>query len=84
MKDYDGDHQMFRRPVATPDINHLLFLRDLAEKGRFDSKPLSAPRGDNLFRLSAGDIAKFAIKQMDSPLPADTKMRQHLAANGDY
>lgn len=82
--DYDGDHQMFRRPAATPDLNYLLFLRDLAEKGRFDSKPLSAPRGDNVFRLSAVEIARFAKQQADSPLPADQKIRQHLAANGDY
>lgn len=73
---------MFARTPVDPDMKHLQFLRDLAEKGKFDNKPFSAPRGDNLFRLSSPEIAKYALQQANQ-MP-DQKLRQHLAASGDY
>ena len=79
---FDPDHEMFVEPVKTPDINHLIFLRSLAEQGKFGYAPYSGPRGDNVFRLSNVEIKKHALLEADRM--NDRKMRQHLAANGDY
>lgn len=81
---FDVDLQMFVEKPREANMQHLTFLRKLAEKGTFGPKPLSVPRGDNVFRMSLGDINKYAMQQADQELKPDQKMRQHLAANGDY
>lgn len=79
---YCTETQMFVREPVDPDMKHLQFLRDLAEKNKFGHKPLSVPMGDNLLRLPYKDVAKYALQQGDG-MP-DQKLRQHMAASGDY
>lgn len=80
---HDGG-QFVEPPKDFKSMNHIQELRWRAEQGFFGPKPLSAPRGELLFRLSDQEIKNYAMKQADSSLPADQKIRQHLAANGDY
>lgn len=79
---FDTALEMFVRDPVDPSMNHLKFLRGLAEQGKFGYKPYSAPRGDYLFKLQDKEIFKYAMQQADQT--PDSKMRQHLAANGDY
>lgn len=81
---FDTDIQMFVEAPRVANMNHLRFLRKLAEKGAFGPKPVSVPKGENVFRLSMGEIGKYAMQQGDQELKPDQKMRQHMAANGDY
>lgn len=79
---FDGDYQMYVEAPKTPNIKHLQFLRGLAEKGAFGPKPFSAPKGEFLFKLNDKEIFKYAMQQADQT--PDQKIRQHLAAHGDY
>lgn len=79
---FDPNLQMFVEKPKVASIDHLKFLRFKAERGDFGYKPYSTPRGDNLFRLSNDEIAKYAIQQADQT--PDQKLRQHIAANGSY
>lgn len=78
------DLQMFVEQPKQADINHLKFLRGLAEKGSFGYRPYSVPRGEFVFKLPDQEIFKYAMQQADKELKPDQKMRQHMAANGDY
>lgn len=81
---FDGDHEMFVREPVDPDMNHLRFLRFKADRGDFGPKPLSVPKGANIFRLRQNELQSYAMQQGDQELTVDQKMRQHFAANGDY
>ncbi len=88
---FDPDLQMFvvSKP-ADSDMNHLRDLRRRAEKGEFGPKPLSIPRGENLFRLSNVEIKKYAMIQAEAELKPSIGARRaaaledHIAHNGDY
>lgn len=77
---YDTELKMFVEKPKEANIGHLKLLRFQAERGDFGYKPYSMPRGDNLFRLSDIEIARYA-KTDQTP---DQKLRQHIAANGSY
>lgn len=79
---FDADLEMFIDKPRESRMTHLLFLRDLAERGLFGPKPLSAPRGENVFRLSSADIRKFALVQGDQELRPQTAREKHMAEMG--
>jgi len=81
---FDPDLEMFVEPKPlTPRINHLRDLRRRAEKGEFGPKPLSVPRGDNVFRLSDIEIRNYAMLQGDKELKPETPT-DRVAKTGDY
>ena len=63
---YDTEIQMFVESPHEANMNHLRFMRRLMEAGKFDRKPLSMPRGDNVFRLSDVEIRDYAMQQADA------------------
>lgn len=82
---YDTEMQQFVEAPKVANMNHLRFLRKLAEKGVFGPKPVSVPKGENVFRLRQNELTTYAMQQGDQELQTpDQKMRQHMAANGDY
>lgn len=81
----DHDLHMVREPQKEfKSMNHLRALRFQAERGDFGPLPISVPKGDLVFRLTDGEIKKYAMQQADDQVKSESKMRQHLAANGDY
>ena len=74
---YDPDRQMFTRKNVTINSDVLIMWRSLAESGKLGRKPEGPPSGDLALAISI---------QRNSPIGkiVDHKMRQHLAANGDY
>lgn len=79
---FDTEVQMFVEPPHDARMNHLLFFRELMDRGKFGRKPLSTPRGEFVFRLSDQQIKKFAMS--DANQSTDEKIRQHIAATGSY
>lgn len=79
---YDTSLQMFVETPRDADMNHLRFMRRLAEAGKFSNRPLSIPKGADLFRLTNVEIAAYAMQQADQT--PDQKLRQHIAASGGY
>lgn len=88
---FDPDLEMFvaDRPAET-SMDHLRLLRFQAERGDFGPKPLSVPRGDNIFRLTNPEIKKYAMIQADAELKPQIGLAKagalmaHIARNGDY
>lgn len=79
----DHDLHMVREtPKDIKSMNHLRELRWRMEKGFYGRQPIGVPKGDLVFRLTDVEIKKYAMQQADNM--TDQKMRQHLAANGDY
>lgn len=79
----DNDIHMVKEPVKDfKSTNHLRELRWRMEKGRYGRQPIGVPKGDLVFRLSDLEIKKYALQQADQI--SDEKIRQHIAANGDY
>ncbi len=76
---YDTELQMFVQPVREPSINHLRFLRRLAEAGKFSHRPFSAPRGEYVARLTDPEIKSYVISDTKSKALA---LREHVAATG--
>lgn len=84
---FDTDLEMFVREPVDPDMNHLRFLRGLAEKGKFGPRPLSVPKGANIFRLRQNELLGYAMEQGDqelNPAAPDMKMRQIQAPRSDF
>lgn len=85
---FDPDLEMFvvDKP-ADPNMDHLRLLRFQAERGDFGPRPLSVPRGDNVFRLSTPEIRRYAMVQADlTPLGVlkGNALLAHIAKTGDY
>lgn len=78
----DHDLHMVIEPPRDSGMNHLRFLRFKAERGDFGPKPLSVPRGDNVFRLTSPEIKAYAMIQGDQELPPQTARERHMAEMG--
>ena len=74
---YDSALQMFVQGVREPDMGHLKMLRMQADRGDFGPKPLSAPKGEFLFKLSDAEIVDHIAKQTYAE-----KLRDHIAISG--
>ena len=81
---YDYDLQMFVDTPRNPDIGYLRLLRFQAERGDFGYKPISVPRGDNVFRLTDAEIRKYAMQEADSKPPLELAIQRHIASTGGY
>ncbi len=65
---YDTDLQMFVEKPREVNMNHLRFMRDLMEKGKFGRQPIGVPKGEFVFRLSDPEIRRYAMMQGDQEL----------------
>ena len=74
---YDSALQMFVEKPRVADINHLRFLRFKADRGDFGPKPMSAPKGEYLFKLTDHEIVDHIAKQS-----REEKLRAHIALTG--
>lgn len=75
------DLQMPIYEARKPDMGHLKFLRDLAEKGKFSVKPYSQPRGGDVFRLTDEEIKQYVMKALPEPV---RPLLEHIANTGGY
>lgn len=74
---YDADRQMFTRLNVGLNLDVAIMWRRLAEEGKMGRIPEGPPVGDLAIQATLQGKGGIANKR-------EHKIRQHLAANGDY
>lgn len=78
----DNDLHMIKEPAKNANMNHLRFLRGLAERGVFGYQPVSPPRGEYVRHLTDAEIGRYAMQEADQMKPQ--ALREHIAKSGGY